>query len=37
VAMGRDYRSRGLQALAAKARTPVKQQPRGGGKTKARR
>jgi hypothetical protein len=36
VAMGRDYRSRGLQALATKARTPVKQQPRG-GKAKARR
>lgn len=37
VASGRDYRSRGLQALAAKARTPVKQQSRGGGKAKARR
>ena len=37
VATGRDYRSRGLQALAAKARTPVKQQSRGGGKAKARR
>ena len=37
VAMGRDYRSRGLQALAAKARTPVRQQSRGGGKAKARR
>jgi hypothetical protein len=37
VAMGRDYRSRGLQALAAKARTPVKSQSRPGGKARTAR